>query len=63
MTSFWHLTAVCCIPIPNPKARFREEEIFCQVAPDQAKHAHSSSNGRSQSCWVGNEGRKAKKCT
>ena len=28
MISFWHLTAVCCIPISNPRGRAREMEIL-----------------------------------
>jgi hypothetical protein len=46
MISVWHLAAVCCLPIPNPRARFREQEIFCQVDVDIADHAKQVSNGR-----------------
>jgi len=46
MISFWHLAAVCCLPVPNPKARFREQEIFCQVNVDIANHAKEVSHGR-----------------
>jgi hypothetical protein len=28
MISYWYLSAVCCIPLPNPSARLREREIF-----------------------------------
>ena len=45
MISFWHLSAVCCIPSSNPKARIREQEIFRQVAdrkqPADEKNGHA----------------------
>ena len=34
MISFWHLTAVCCVPKLNPERRARELEIFREVADD-----------------------------
>ena len=34
MISFWHLTAVCCVPQLNPERRAREQEIFRDVAED-----------------------------
>lgn len=34
MISFWHLTAVCCVPKLNPERRAREQEIFREVAED-----------------------------
>ncbi len=34
MISFWHLTAVCCVPTLNPERRIREQEIFREVAGD-----------------------------
>jgi hypothetical protein len=37
MISFWHLTAVCCVPKLNPERRTREQEIFRQVANDAAR--------------------------
>ena len=46
MTSFWHLTATCCIPIPNLDARLREQEIFRQVHLDSERNAIAISDGR-----------------
>jgi hypothetical protein len=37
MISFWHLTAVCCVPQLNPERRTREQEIFAEVAQDHAR--------------------------
>ncbi len=37
MISFWHLTAVCCVPLLNPERRSREQEIFQEVAEDSAR--------------------------
>ncbi len=37
MISFWHLTAVCCVPTLNPERRSREQEIFREVAGDTAR--------------------------
>ena len=37
MISFWHLTAVCCVPQLNPERRAREQEIFREVAEDHAR--------------------------
>lgn len=37
MISFWHLTAVCCVPILNPERRAREQEIFSEVAKDTGR--------------------------
>jgi hypothetical protein len=37
MISFWHLTAVCCVPQLNPERRTRELEIFQEVADDTAR--------------------------
>jgi hypothetical protein len=34
MISFWHLTAVCCIPKLNPERRCREREVFRSAAHD-----------------------------
>lgn len=38
MISFWHLSAVCCIPLPNPSARLREREIF-RLVPSQFRES------------------------
>jgi hypothetical protein len=43
MISFWHLTAVCCVPRLNPERRSREQEIFREVAEDSARKV--SKNG------------------
>jgi len=37
MISFWHLSAVCCVPKLNPERRVREQEIFAEVAKDAAR--------------------------
>jgi len=37
MISFWHLTAVCCVPQLNPERRTRELEIFAEVEGDTAR--------------------------
>lgn len=37
MISFWHLTAVCCVPKLNPERRIREQEIFREVANDTSR--------------------------
>jgi hypothetical protein len=63
MISVWHLSALCCIPISNPKARLREEEIFCQVVTDEAKHAHPPPLEHRGGRWDGEESRKAEKST
>ena len=39
MISFWHLTAVCCVPNPNPERRSREQAIFREVARDTSRRA------------------------
>jgi len=44
MISFWHLTAVCCVPHLNPKRRAREQEIFKEVASDTSRRV--TKNGR-----------------
>lgn len=59
MISVWHLAAVCCIPVPNPKARFREQEILCQVDVNIANHAKEVSNSRSYVRRGANEKRNA----
>ncbi len=46
MISFWHLSAVCCIPSPNPGARTREREIFEQVDMSRKEFSgEAKSNG------------------
>jgi hypothetical protein len=42
MISYWYLSAVCCIPLPNPAARLREREIFRLVPPVLPNHKVSS---------------------
>ncbi len=37
MLSFWHITAVCCVPKLNPERRAREQEIFRDVAADSSR--------------------------
>jgi hypothetical protein len=37
MISFWHLTAVCCVPTLNPERRVREQEIFNETNSDAAR--------------------------
>jgi hypothetical protein len=37
MISFWHLTAVCCVPTLNPERRAREQEIFNETNSDSAR--------------------------
>jgi hypothetical protein len=37
MISFWHLSAVCCVPKLNPERRSREQEIFREVANDTSR--------------------------
>ncbi len=37
MISFWHLTAVCCVPNLNPERRAREQEIFHETTSDTAR--------------------------
>ncbi len=39
MISFWHLSAVCCVPNLNPERRVREQEIFRDVAKDTSRRA------------------------
>ena len=51
MISFWHLTAVCCVPNLNPERRTREQEIFRQVANDSSRRVLKSPNARVRGRW------------
>jgi hypothetical protein len=51
MISFWHLTAVCCVPKLNPERRGREQEIFRDVANDTSRRILKSPNARSRGRW------------
>jgi len=50
MISFWHLTAVCCVPQLNPERRLREQEIFQEVATDTARRVPKH-GPRVRGCW------------
>ena len=54
MTSFY-LSAVCCIPLPNPAARLRELEVFREVAAQNSQQPTIGANGRIRGRWDGNE--------
>jgi hypothetical protein len=51
MISFWHLTAVCCVPNLNPERRVREQEIFLEVAQDAPRRVVKSPNARVRGRW------------
>jgi hypothetical protein len=51
MISFWHLTAVCCIPSPNTEARLREQEIFRQVGADRKQAAQAAASKINHGRW------------
>lgn len=51
MISFWHLTAVCCVPMLNPDRRVREQAIFRDVANDQARQPTRDSAQRVRGRW------------
>jgi hypothetical protein len=51
MISFWHLTAVCCVPKLNPERRAREQEIFHAVAEDAPRRVQKSPNARVRGRW------------
>jgi hypothetical protein len=38
MISFWHLSAVCCVPLLNPERRIREQELLQDAARKVPKH-------------------------
>ncbi len=50
MISFWHLTAVCCVPKLNPERRTREQEIFHEVATDTSRRSPKGAN-RGRGRW------------
>ncbi|MEI9998108.1 MAG: hypothetical protein WDO13_02515 [Verrucomicrobiota bacterium] len=51
MISFWHLTAVCCVPQLNPERRIREQEIFRQAASDAARRQVRPNGARARGRW------------
>jgi hypothetical protein len=51
MISFWHLTAVCCVPNLNPERRAREQEIFREVARDVSRRQVNNSGPRVRGRW------------
>jgi hypothetical protein len=51
MISFWHLTAVCCVPKLNPERRTREQEIFQEVANDASRRTVKGSQARVRGRW------------
>jgi hypothetical protein len=51
MISFWHLSAVCCIPSPNPTARTREQEIFKQVGATRKELAIDGVKSNGSGRW------------
>jgi hypothetical protein len=51
MISFWHLTAVCCVPKLNPERRVREQEIFHEVARDAPRRSLKGPNTRVRGRW------------
>jgi len=51
MISFWHLTAVCCVPKLNPERRSREQEIFREVAKDAHRRVVKSPAARARGRW------------
>jgi len=51
MISFWHLTAVCCVPKLNPERRVREQEIFHEVAKDAPRRNQKGQNARVRGRW------------
>ena len=55
MTSFLHLTALCCIPIRNPEGWLKEQELLRKAASERAKHAQLDSTERRPGRWDGNE--------
>ena len=50
MISFWHLTAVCCVPNLNPERRTREKAIFREVANDTSRRVPRGAN-RARGRW------------
>lgn len=63
MTSFVHLTALCCIPIRNPEGRLKERELLRKAALERAKHAQLASAERRPGRWDGNEAKAVGKQT
>lgn len=63
MISFWHLTAACCIPSPNPELRLREQEIFRKVAADQAEFTRPEFSKPSHGRWDQDKKDKTRKAT
>jgi hypothetical protein len=60
MISFWYLSAVCCIPLPNPSARLREREIFRLVPTvlnGKGSTRFANKGGRKKSSKPGNQPR------
>ncbi len=51
MISFWHLTAVCCVPKLNPERRIREQEIFHDVVNDVSRRVPKNSHPRVRGRW------------
>ncbi len=51
MISFWHLTAVCCVPKLNPERRAREQKIFEEVTNDAPRRVPKSPNARNRGRW------------
>jgi hypothetical protein len=54
MTPFY-LGALCCVPIFNPPARYRETEIFRLAALNAHEQARRAARGVRHGRWDGNE--------
>jgi hypothetical protein len=61
--NLFYLTAICCIPISNPEARLREQEIFRKVASDAVEHAGIIASGQPRCRWNVNENKKIRSAT
>jgi hypothetical protein len=51
MTPFWHLTTLSCIPLRNPQARLKEQQIFREAASAAALRAEMRSQGFARARW------------
>ncbi len=53
--NLFYISALGCMPLPNPPARLRELEIGRQVAALNLQQARIGLNGRRHGRWDGNE--------
>lgn len=47
----FYLYSACCIPLSNPEARRREQEIFQKIAFDTAMREKIIAQGQARSRW------------